>query len=212
MQKPPLKEGGTVELIEEARKYILKNLVAVFKDRVEIRNPGRLYGNLTIDDLRKGNVSQRRNPLIADLFRRISMVEAWGRGMPLILKHAPDAEFREVGNLFIAAFNRPSFLEQPEEGAIQEEPTTSHKTSQKTIHKGLSRSEQAILRLIRENPTITRSALANKLNLSEGGVRYNTDKLQRAGVLKRVGGKKAGRWEAIEDATGKGTKLEPTDD
>jgi len=59
--------------------------MAIFKDRVEIRNPGTLYGNLTIEDLRKGNVSQRRNPLIADLFRRIEMVEAWGRGMPLIL-------------------------------------------------------------------------------------------------------------------------------
>jgi predicted HTH transcriptional regulator len=50
--------------------------MAIFKDRLEIRNPGKLYGTLTIDDLRKGNVSQRRNPLIADLFRRIEMVEA----------------------------------------------------------------------------------------------------------------------------------------
>ena len=38
--------------------------MAIFKNRVEIRNPGKLYGTLTIDDLRKGNISQRRNPLI----------------------------------------------------------------------------------------------------------------------------------------------------
>jgi len=48
----------------------------------------------------------------ADLFRRIEMVGAWGRGMPLILKYAPDVVFREIGNLFIVAFNRPSFLDQ----------------------------------------------------------------------------------------------------
>lgn len=47
--------------------------MAIFKDRVEIHNPGTLYGNLTIDDLRKGNVAQRRNPLIANLFRCIEM-------------------------------------------------------------------------------------------------------------------------------------------
>ena len=34
--------------------------MAIFKDRVEIRNPGKLYGTLTIDDLRKGNISQRQ--------------------------------------------------------------------------------------------------------------------------------------------------------
>jgi len=35
--------------------------MAIFKDRVEILNPGTLYGNLTIEDLRNGNVSQRRS-------------------------------------------------------------------------------------------------------------------------------------------------------
>ena len=141
-------DGDILELIEEAQKYILKNIhigmrveglrrvnvpeiavealreaiinafchrdyydpdyiqSAIFKDRVEIRNPGTLFGNLTIADLRKGNVPQRRNPLIADLFRRIEMVEAWGRGMPLILKYSPDVDFRKIGNLFIVSFIR----------------------------------------------------------------------------------------------------------
>jgi hypothetical protein len=31
----------------------------------------------------------RRNPLIADLLRRIHLIEAWGRGIPLILEKAP---------------------------------------------------------------------------------------------------------------------------
>jgi ATP-dependent DNA helicase RecG len=168
-------DGDILELIEEAQKYILKNIhigmrleglyrvdvpeipvealreaiinafchrdyrdpdyvqVAVFKDRVEIRSPGRLYGLITIEDLRKGFVSQRRNPLIADLFRRIEMVEAWGRGMPLILKHAPDVIFREVGNLFIISFNRPSFVEG--EATTQETPKQPPESSGKTRTK-----------------------------------------------------------------------------
>jgi ATP-dependent DNA helicase RecG len=232
-------DGDILELIEEAQKYILKNIhigmrldglrrvdmpeiavealreaiinafchrdyydpdyiqVAVFKDRVEIRNPGRLFGNLTIADLRKGNVSQRRNPLIANLFRRIEMVEAWGRGMPLILKHAPDVVLREVGNLFIVSFSRPSFSEQPEEETIQKELPASHKTSQKTIHKELTPTEEAVVEIIKKNPSITRKELAARLKLSEAGVRYNTDKLRSKGILRRVGGKKAGRWEVI---------------
>ena len=60
--------------------------------------------------MRRGNVSHRRNPLIADLFRRIDMVEAWGRDMPLMLENAPDVAFREVVGLFIASFARPEVV------------------------------------------------------------------------------------------------------
>jgi ATP-dependent DNA helicase RecG len=144
-------DGDILSLIEEAQKYILKNIhigmrleglyrvdvpeismdalreaiinafchrdwrdpdhvqIAIYKDRVEIRNPGTLMGNLTIADIRQGNVSRRRNPLVAELFRRIHMVEAWGRGMPLMMSNAPEVEFREVAGLFIASFARPSF-------------------------------------------------------------------------------------------------------
>jgi ATP-dependent DNA helicase RecG len=145
-------DGDILSLIEEAQKYILKNIhigmrleglyrvdvpeisldalreaiinafchrdwrdpdyvqVAIYKDRIEIRNPGTLVGNLTIADIRQGNVSRRRNPLVAELFRRIHMVEAWGRGMPLILANAPTVSFRETAGLFIANFARPSYL------------------------------------------------------------------------------------------------------
>jgi len=59
--------------------------IAIFKDRLEIRNPGRLYGGLTIKQIRTRMVSQRRNELIADIFHRGRFVERWGRGISLIL-------------------------------------------------------------------------------------------------------------------------------
>lgn len=225
-------DGDILELIEEAQKYILKNIhigmrleglyrvdvpeisvdalreaiinafchrdyydpdfiqMAIFKDRVEIRNPGKLYGTLTIDDLRKGNVSQRRNPLIADLFRRIEMVEAWGRGMPLILKNAPDVVFRETGNLFIVAFNRPSFLERKDEG----EPATQETTQETTQEK--------IIASLRAEPTLTRKLLAQRLGISEDGVKYHLNKLKAVGRIRHVGPTKAGRWAVIDSPLG----------
>lgn len=50
--------------------------IALFKDRVEIGNPGGLFDGLTMEEIRQGNVSRRRNPLIAELLRRIQMIEA----------------------------------------------------------------------------------------------------------------------------------------
>ncbi len=152
-------DGDILELIEEAQKYILKNIhigmrlnglyredvleitpaalreaiinafchrdyrdpdyihIAIFKDRVELRSPGGLYDGLTISKMRKGNVSKRRNPLIADLFRRIQMVEAWGRGMPLILENEPNVKFQVIAKVFIACFARPSYTETIEDAS-----------------------------------------------------------------------------------------------
>ncbi len=225
-------DGDILELIEEAQKYILKNIhigmrvkglyredvpeisvealreaiinafchrdysdpdyihIAVFKDRVEIRSPGELYGGLTIREIRRGNVSKRRNPLIADLFRRIHMVEAWGRGMPLILENEPGAKFRMVAKLFIAGFDRPSYVEG--EHAI---PDTTDKTTDKTTDRELSIHGKAILELIAVNPSVTQKEMAVRLKLTEDGIYYHIARLKARGVLVRIGGKKAGHWE-----------------
>jgi ATP-dependent DNA helicase RecG len=80
--------------------------IAVFKDRVEIRNPGVLYGGLTIEKIKTEMISERRNELIAELFHRVHYIEKWGRGIRLILSKEPDTEFKEVGTHFIVVFKR----------------------------------------------------------------------------------------------------------
>jgi predicted HTH transcriptional regulator len=40
--------------------------------------------------------------------------------------------------------------------------------------------------------------MAAKLNLSEIGIRYHTDKLKAKGILKRIGGRKTGHWEILK--------------
>ena len=225
--------GDILELIEEAQKYILKNIhigmkldglyrvdvpeisvvamreaiinafchrdyhdpdyvqIAIFKDRVEIRNPGKLYGGLTIEKIRKGNVSQRRNPLIAELLRRIQMVETWGRGMRLILAEEPTVQFSEVAHLFIASFSRPSFNGGKEgsarEGAIDKTPG---ETPGKTPGK--------IIELLKANPGLTIPELAEHIGKSESAVERAVKKLRVTGQLKRVGPAKGGHWEVVK--------------
>ena len=54
------------------------------------------------------------------------LVEAWGRGMPLILKNEPSAKFKEVAKLFIASFDRPSFIED-DGGTVYKTPQVTPK-------------------------------------------------------------------------------------
>jgi len=87
------------------REYDSVN-IAIFKDRIEIRSPGLLYGDLTIEKITTEMVSERRNELIAELFHRIHLIEKWGRGISLILSKEPDTVFKEVGKHFIVVFKR----------------------------------------------------------------------------------------------------------
>ena len=139
--------------------------------------------------------TNRRNPLIAELLRRIHMVEAWGRGMPLILKNAPDVEFREVAGIFIASFERPSFAE---EKAVTIDKTIEE-TIKETTKEKVASPKETILNAIRERPGISVKELAELCALSPHGVQYHINKLKESGVIRHVGPTKAGRWEILHD-------------
>jgi len=226
-------DGDILELIEEAEKYILKNIhigmrlegmrrvdvpeiaraalreaiinafchrdwrhpdyiqIAIYKNRVEIRKPGGLFNGLTFEEMRRGNVSHRRNPLIADLFRRIEMVEAWGRGMPLILANAPDVAFREIAQLFVASFERPSAVVEttPEIGLEPPENT------KETPKKHPENTKELLLQALQAQPGLTVKALALVMQLSEAGVRHHLRVLQANQQLRHVGPTKGGHWQ-----------------
>lgn len=67
----------------------------VFDDRVEIVNPGRLLNELTIDGIRLGGVSQRRNPYLSAAVSRVGLAENIGVGVPEMFALVRDAGFPE---------------------------------------------------------------------------------------------------------------------
>ncbi|MDR1164785.1 MAG: putative DNA binding domain-containing protein [Deltaproteobacteria bacterium] len=235
-------EGDILCLIEEAQKYVIKNIhigmrleglyrvdvpeistvalreavinafchrdyrdpeevrVAIFKDRVEIRNPGGLFGGLTIAELRAGNISKRRNPLVADLLRRIHMVEGWGRGIPLILANEPDVKFAEIAKIFITSFDRKTSGVQGASRKTSATIKTPTETSLKESGRGLSDADMSpkarVVAVIREEPTVTMAEIAARVGISKDGVRYHTDRLKAKGVLRRHG-RRNGFWEIV---------------
>lgn len=62
----------------------------------------------------------------------------------------------------------------------------------------LTDTQQTILAEISKNPNITQMELASILKIQRSSVSESMSKLQRAGVLKRVGGHKTGYWEIVE--------------
>lgn len=132
--------------------------------------------------------------LVAEMVRRIEMVEAWGRGMPLIFKHEPDVEFKEIAGIFIAAFDRPSY-----KSGFEKE----HSMENEGLIRGVGRTTQEttqekILSILQARPETTRNELAVEIGITPDGIKYNLSKLRAAGVIRHVGPTKAGHWEVLK--------------
>jgi len=169
--------------------------IAIFKDRLEIRSPGLLYGDLTIERIRKENVSERRNELIAEKLHDVHYVEKWGRGISLILNKEPDTEFKEIGTQFISVFKRKTFLgEMTSKGSDEKYP---EKYPEKWS-ENLNPTQIKIVNLIKINPRINRLKLAKELNLTDSAIKKNLRILKEQGKIKRIGPDKGGHWEVIE--------------
>ena len=64
--------------------------------------------------------------------------------------------------------------------------TTTQKTTQK------------IIALIGKSPEISRKELAEVIGLTEDGIKYHLKKMQKKGIIKRIGPAKGGYWEVGE--------------
>lgn len=74
------------------------------------------------------------------------------------------------------------------------------KTTQKTTQKiKLNSNQLRIVKLIKENPKITRNELANKLRITSDGVKYNLKKLVDNNIIERVGPDNGGYWSIKEN-------------
>ena len=67
----------------------------------------------------------------------------------------------------------------------------------KSVGKGVVKSVGKILKLLGDFPEITRESLAAEVGLSVRGVEKNLAQLKSAGKIRRVGGRKGGRWEVV---------------
>lgn len=96
---------GKLEIPEVVLEELLQNALVhvdllgsayirllVFDNRVEIINPGSLFGGLTVEDIRLGK-SKQRNQLMADFCARTMIYRGLGSGIPRVLKEDAKIDF-----------------------------------------------------------------------------------------------------------------------
>ena len=170
-------------------------MVEVHEDRVEVRNPGGLPEGLTIKGLQ--NVSIRRNEIIADMFARMEKVERMGTG----IKRMRDA-MKAYGlpypkiksdTFFGITFQRPPYSLREEEKGGQKVVRTG---GQKQWSDLTSRQDE-VLKLIADNPDISRKELSDKLGINPSAIQKHMEVLKVKKIIKRIGSAKGGHWEIL---------------
>ena len=151
----------------------------VYDNRLTLWNAGTLPEELTIEQLFKIHESIPRNPLIAEVCYKVGYIDSWGRGVEKIAEACREAELPP-----------PQFTERSG-GILVELCRTPVKTPVKT--------PEAILSVLRVEPTLTLVDVATQIGKSVSAVERAAKKLGEQGKLNYKGPQKGGHWEASED-------------
>ena len=164
---------------------------------MEFYNPGRLYGNLTVNDLLAGNyTSQTRNKLIAKAFKEVGLIERYGSGIRRIVNICKDhgiiePVFEEKPNGFMVTI----FKKKAKETVV---PDRVPDKVPDRVPEHLTENQQAILNLIAQDPNVSMSQMAEDIGISKRKVLDNINKLKALGIVARLGAKKGGHWQIIQ--------------
>ena len=95
----------------QLEKYNLTPSIAVYDDRVEIENPGRLPFDLTPETIKRAHASYPYNPLIAEVLFKSSFLESWGSGVGRMVdacrsQGVPEPEYEVAGGFVRIVFRR----------------------------------------------------------------------------------------------------------
>lgn len=188
--------------------------IDIYDDRMEVYSPGGMIDGRLIQQLNPLSVpSKRRNPLLADFFSRLDLMERRGSGMKKILGeyarfeslkeyHTPEftsnaTEFHvTLWNLNYGTdvvkdvVNNTADVTKGFVKGFVKEPTQ--------FTKEFVKAQRRIYKLISTNPQINITAIAANLGVSTRQVQKYLRRLTELQLIAREGGRKNGIWKILD--------------
>ena len=167
------------------------NEIAIFKDRIEIYNPGSFPEGLTPEDFIKGKErSILRNPLLAETLYKSKEIEKWGSGLKRIYEECRSSgvkiDFETLKSGFLVVFYRDMAITKtdviPKNGGI---------------NGGINEGIKSLLTYIENNPGKRINIMAQEMNRSTRTIDRWVKKLRDDGKVEFKGGKKTGGYYSV---------------
>ena len=190
--------------------------VDIYDDRLEIYSPGGMYDGTFIQDINPLTVSSaRRNPILADLFARMDLMERRGSGLRKIIeaysaeekyKEELKPEFRSTESSFTTILKNLNYVgqndtqkdendTQKDENDTQKDENDTQKGENDTQRLKPAERRKIIIQIIEEKPYVTAIDLSNMFSLSLTTVRRDLKKLTDDKLIEYVGSSKSGHWK-----------------
>lgn len=159
--------------------------ISIFTERIEILSHGGLALDQDIEGFYSG-ASIPVNEILASIFLQLRISERSGRGVPKIVsKYGKDSIKIEKKRIIVTIpFNKIN---------VNSFEITSSNTSKK-----LNKSQETIIKLIRNNPNITIPQIMIETNLAAVSVKKNLKILKDYKIVERVGSNNGGYWKINE--------------
>lgn len=195
-----------VEAVREAlvnsfchRDYRIQkaNEIAIFKNRVEIYNPGDFPHGYAPEDFITGSErSILRNPLISQTLYYSKDIERWGSGLKRIYEKCKElsvkVEFKVLKSGFLVVFYRNedrNFIVNYED---------SYEDNYEDRNGKLSEIQVKILKEIEKNNRITQKELSILVGKSPKSIWTEIEKLKNMKILERIGSDRGGYWSIVK--------------
>jgi predicted HTH transcriptional regulator len=192
----------------------------MYDNRLEIYSPGGMLDGRLIQQLNPLSIpSKRRNPLLADFFSRLGLMERRGSGMKKIIE-----AYRQYEGA--GGYRAPEFTSNATEFHVvlwnlNYEPTTLHvvekqenivtefvKEEKEFVKEGgefvkkekeFVKAGRKIYNLISCNSKVSAAQMAESMQISSRQVQKYLKRLQDAKKIIRVGGRKSGEWKIVDE-------------
>lgn len=169
-----LREALLNSLVHRDYSFSASTLVSVYNNRIEFVSVGGLPTGIELDDIMLG-LSVCRNPKLAAVFYRLRLIEAYGTGMPKIMKAYAGAEVKPKIEVSSNAFKI----------TLPNRNTTSNKAEMPVgVPKG---DEKLILDFIRSNGHIVRSDVDQLLDVSQATANRILKRMVAEGLIYQDG-------------------------
>jgi len=163
-------------LVHKDYAFSDSTLISIFDDRIEFVSIGGLVRGITFDDMMLG-ISIARNKNLANVFYRLTLIEAYGTGMPKIMQSYKDFAVKPQIEVTDNAFK----ITLPNTNEISERAL-------------LSENESAVLELLENMDFIVRKDVELALSLSQAMAVRVLKGLLNKGEIRAVGSGKNTRY------------------
>lgn len=168
--------------------------VMLFRDRLEVWNPGRLPDELSIERLSKPHQSIPFNTILAQPIFMAGYIERLGTGTGDIIRSCTKKGlltplFEQEDSFRVVIWRKAA--------KARVTPSPQDAPRPKPALSSLSSRQKAILTKLRKNPTCTTEKLASDMKLQSRTIARDLEHLKSLGFLERMGNTRWGAWAVL---------------